>query len=271
VAVPILVEARLWVVLAAGSASMLPAGTEERLTRFGELVAAAIADAESRGALRASRARIVASADEARRRLARDVHDGAQQRQVHTVIALKQAQAALHDTDNRAAGLIEESLRQAQAATAALRELAHGIMPAALHRGGLRAGVDSLREHVSLPVQAQVLAERLPEPVEITAYFVAAEALTNVVKHAGATLARVHAFIAEGRLEVVVSDDGHGGADPAGGTGLIGLTDRVAAAGGTLSLSSPPGAGTTLSVALPIDQPTGPNGPDPAAVRPGRS
>jgi signal transduction histidine kinase len=230
-------------------------GTEDRLSQFAELVAAAIANAESSAALTASRARIVASADEARRRLARDVHDGAQQRQVHAVIALKQAQAALQDKGTPAAGLVDESLRQAQAATAALRELAHGIMPAALHRGGLRAGVDSLRDHVPLSVETEVLAGRLPEPVETTAYFVMAEALTNVVKHADAKLARVRAFAVEDRLQVVVSDDGHGGADPASGSGIAGLADRVDAAGGSMSLSSPRGAGTTLSVILPTNRP----------------
>lgn len=256
VSAPITVEGRIWGVLTAGTpGAPLPADTEQRLARFCELVAAAIANAESRAALTASRARIVASADEARRRLARDVHDGAQQRQVHTVIALKQAQAALKDASGPAPALIDESLRQAQAATTQLRDLVHGIMPAALHRGGLRAGVESLRDHVPLTVDAQMQVDRLPESVEVTAYFVIAEALTNVVKHARAEHARVRAAVVDNQLEVEVSDDGHGGADLDAGTGLVGVADRVAAAGGAMSLSSPAGAGTTLSILLPVDPP----------------
>jgi len=252
---PIVVEGRLWGLLGAPSTSPLPGGTEQRLARFGELVAAAIANAESRAALTASRARIVAGADEARRRLARDVHDGAQQRLVHALLRLKQARAALEDTDGAAAKLLDESLAQVQAANAQLRELAHGILPSALARGGLGDGVQSLLRHTPLPVDAEVRAGRLPQPVETTAYFVIAEALTNVIKHAGADRARVRALAAADRLEVEVSDDGRGGADPAGGSGLTGLTDRVDAAGGSMTLTSPPGEGTKLCVVLPIEQP----------------
>ena len=253
---PIVVQGRLWGVLIATSPGPpLPAGTEEKLARFCELVAAAIANADSRTQLTASRARIVASGDEARRRLARDVHDGAQQRLVHAIIMLKQAQAALEATGGPGAALVGESLGQAQAANEQLRDLAHGIMPAALARGGLRAAVKSLRSHVPLRVDAEVLADRLPERVELTAYFVISEALTNVVKHAGAGRARVRGVLDAGRLRVEVSDDGQGGADPAAGSGLVGLADRVDAAGGTMSLISRPGAGTTLSIELPIDLP----------------
>jgi len=137
----------------------------------------------------------------------------------------------------------------------ALRELAHGILPEALVRGGLCAGVESLLSHVLLPVDAEVLAGRLPEPVETSAYFVIAEALTNVIKHAGADQARVRALATGDRLEVEVFDDGRGGADPTGGSGLIGLADRVEAVGGSMSVNSPAGTGTTLSVSLPIGQP----------------
>ena len=254
VSAPITVDGRLWGVLTAGSPGPpLPTGTEERLARFCELVAVAIANAESRAELSASRARIVASADEARRRLARDVHDGAQQRLVHTLITLKQAKAALKNSDAVAAALLEESLAQAEAANGQLRELANGILPAALARGGLRAGVESLVRHAPLRVDADVLGERLPVPVETTGYFVIAEALTNVMKHAGASRACVRARAAAGQLEVEVSDDGGGGADPANGSGLTGIGDRVDAAGGSMSVSSPPGAGTRLSVTLPIE------------------
>jgi signal transduction histidine kinase len=267
VSVPIHVEGRLWGVLSASSPGPpLPAGTEERLTRFCELAGAAIANAESRAALTASRARIVASADEARRRLARDVHDGAQQRLVHALLRLKQARAGLADTDSPTAKRLDESLVQVQAANAQLRELAHGILPAALARGGLRDGVQSLSRHTPLPVDAEVLVGRLPEPVETTAYFVIAEALTNVVKHAGAGRARVRVDTVGDRLEVEVSDDGRGGADPAGGSGLTGLIDRVEAVGGIMSVRSRLGAGTTLSIVLPIEEPEACERPSPLAV-----
>ena len=262
VAAPVIVDGKLWGVLTTGGpVAPLPAGTEERLTRFCELVAAAIANADSRVQLTASRARIVASGDEARRRLARDVHDGAQQRLVHAIIMLKQAREALGATASPAAELVEDSLRQAQAANEQLRDLVHGIMPAAIARGGLAAAVESLRSHVPLTVDSQILANRLPEQTELTAYFVISEALTNAVKHARAGHAQVRAVLDDGRLRVDVSDDGRGGADPAAGSGLVGLADRVDAAGGTLSLTSPPGEGTTLSITLPIDW-TEPAGPD---------
>jgi PAS domain S-box-containing protein len=255
VSAPIVVEGRVWGVLAARSpVEPLPAGTEERLASFCELVGVAIANAEYRAQLKASRARIVASADEARRRLARDVHDGAQQRLVHTLITLKQAQAALQGSDSAVARLVDESLAQAQVANVQLRELANGILPAALTRGGLRTGIESLLDNTPLPVDADLPVERLPQAVETTAYFVIAEALTNVIKHAGASRARVRALAAGNRLEIEVSDDGRGGADPANGSGLTGLIDRVEAAGGSMSVSSPVGAGTKLAVTLPIDQ-----------------
>jgi signal transduction histidine kinase len=214
----------------------------------------AIANAEYRGQLKASRARIVASADEARRRLARDVHDGAQQRLVHTLITLKQAQAALQGSDSAVARLVAESLAQAGVANVQLRELANGILPAALTRGGLRTGIESLLHDTPLPVDVEVALERLPQAVETTAYFVIAEALTNVIKHASASRARVRALATGDRLEVEVSDDGRGGADPANGSGLTGLIDRVDAAGGSMSVSSPAGGGTRLTVTLPIDE-----------------
>ena len=150
--------------------------------------------------------------------------------------------------------LVDESLAQAEVANVQLRELANGILPAALVRGGLRIGIESLLHNTPLPVDAEVSVERLPQAVETTAYFVIAEALTNVIKHAGASRAGVRALVAGGRLEVEVSDDGRGGADPANGSGLVGLIDRVDAAGGSMSVSSPAGAGTRLTVTLPIDQ-----------------
>jgi len=198
-------------------------------------------------------ARLLAAADETRRRIQRDMHDGAQQRLVHTVITLKLAKAALGDARRPVADLVDEALLNAERATAELRELVHGIMPAALSRGGLRAGVESLVDHVDVPVHIDVPSQRLPTALETTAYFVVAEALTNVVKHAGAGSAHVRAVIDGDVLKVEIRDDGIGGADPGCGSGLAGLADRVDASGGTIAITSQPGEGTTLAVKFPIE------------------
>ena len=255
VGAPIVVDGRLWGLIAVVTRDRpLPAGTEHRLAQFAELVATSIGSAESRAKLTASRARVVATADETRRRIERDVHDGAQQRLVHTVIALKLAKRALGDADGPVAELVDDALENAQRATDELRDLVQGILPASLGRG-LRAAVESLVASVGLPVAVDVPEARLPRALETTAFFVVAEALTNVVKHAGATGARVEAAIGEGELRLVISDDGKGGADRTKGTGLLGLDDRVAACGGRLTITSPPGDGTTLLAELPITSP----------------
>jgi signal transduction histidine kinase len=254
VATPIIVEGRVWGGVFTGSTVMksLPADLEARLGSFTELVATAVANAESRAALAASRARIVAAADESRRRIERDLHDGAQQRLVHAVIVLKLALRALSNGEPNADELVAEALRQTEHANAELRELAHGILPAALTRGGLRAGIDALVSRVSLPVSVDVSVERLPAAVEATAYFIISEALTNVVKHARAAGARVTARVERGELRVEVRDDGIGGARGGESTGLGGLADRVSALAGRLELESPPGAGTRVCALLPV-------------------
>jgi signal transduction histidine kinase/ketosteroid isomerase-like protein len=253
VGAPVVVDRRLWGLLSVVSRDRpLPPSLEDRLAQFADLTATAIANAESRAALTASRARVVATADETRRRLERDLHDGAQQRLVHTILTLKLARDALAQQDGPAAALVGESLVNAERANEDLRELVLGILPASLHHGGLRGGVRSLVRTIAVPVTVEVPAERLPEALEMTAYFVVAEALTNVVKHAEAASARVAAAIEGGALRLEVSDDGRGGADASRGSGLVGLADRVAAGGGTLTIASPPGEGTTLSVAMPL-------------------
>ena len=254
VATPIIVEGRLWGVISAGSvlAQPLPTDTEARLGSFTELVATAIANAESRAALAASRMRIAAAGDETRRRIERDLHDGAQQRLVHAVIVLKLALRALSNADANAGELVAEALHHAEQANSELRELAHGILPAALTRGGLRAGVEALVSRVSLPVSVDVPVGRLPAGVEATAYFVVSEALTNVLKHARAAGAGVTARVEAGKLRVEVSDDGVGGARGDHGTGLGGLEDRVSALDGRLVIESPPGGGTRVCVLLPV-------------------
>jgi signal transduction histidine kinase len=259
-AVPITVEGRIWGALKtspSGAALKEGPGTSsadrvaEKLEKFAVLAAAAIANAENRSQLTASRARIAASADEARRRLQRDVHDGAQQRLVQTVLTLKLARDAA-ETGRPTDELIAEALVHAERATAELRDLVHGILPASLSRGGLRSGIESLIADLSMPVQLDFVAPRLPASTEITAYFVVAEALTNVVKHAGATAALVRIEFRAERVTIEVRDDGTGGADPARGSGLTGLRDRVETAEGELTLVSPPGAGTTLRASLPV-------------------
>jgi signal transduction histidine kinase len=171
---------------------------------------------------------------------------------VHTIITLKLAKRALAGADGPAAELVDEALVHAERATAELRELVRGNAPAALRSGGLRAGIDSLVGHVDVPVRTDVLPERLPATVETTAYFVVAEALTNVVKHAGAGSASVNAAIARDALHLEVRDDGVGGADYIRGSGLAGLAERVADSGGTITVASPLGKGTTIVVELPI-------------------
>ena len=253
VVVPVMVEGRVWGMLS----TRMPGGhfahgTEERLAQFAELVGTAVANAESRAQLTASRARVVAAADESRRRLQRDVHDGAQQRLVQTVINLKLARQALEEHPWPAAHLIDESLFHAERATDELRDLVRGILPASLSRGGLRAGVESLCADLPIEIDLQVTSLRLPARTETTAYFVIAEALTNVVKHAGATSAAVSATAGDDVLVVEVRDDGAGGADPVAGSGLTGLFDRVEASDGTLVVESPAGGGTTLRATLPV-------------------
>jgi GAF domain-containing protein len=251
---PIIVEGKVWGVVVAGSTATqsLPADVEARLGSFTELVATAVANAESRAALAASRARIVAAADESRRRLERDLHDGAQQRLVHAVIVQKLALRALSNGEANAGDLVAEALRYTEQANAELRELAHGILPAALIRGGLRAGIEALVSRVPLPVSVDVPGERLQAGVEATAYFVVSEALTNVVKHARAASARVTARVERGELRVEVRDDGVGGARGGHGTGLGGLEDRVSALDGRLVLESPPSGGTRVCAVLPV-------------------
>ncbi len=201
-------------------------------------------------AVRASRARVVEAADQERRRVVRDLHDGAQQRLVHTVVTLKLAQEQLA-TDSPARGLVDAALEQAERATAELRELAHGILPAVLLRGGLRAGVEALASRMPLPVAVAVPAARVPGSVEATAYFLVAEALTNVAKHARADHAWVTIGMHEDRLAVEVRDDGVGGA-VRGGLGLLGMEDRLASLDGRLTVTSPVGDGTVIEAEIPL-------------------
>jgi signal transduction histidine kinase len=183
--------------------------------------------------------------------VARDLHDGAQQRLVHTVITLKLARRALEQEQDAAADLVNDALHHAERATAEVRELAHGILPADLTAGGLHMGVEALASRMSVPVDNGVSVGRLPEAVEATAYFVVAEALTNVAKHSRAQRAAVTARLEAGVLHVEVRDDGIGGAEP-GGSGLVGLGDRLAVLDGALRVESPADGGTLIAAAIPL-------------------
>jgi PAS domain S-box-containing protein len=253
VAAPVVVDGRTWGVLAAIWTDRAPPAddAEPRLAGFAELLDTAIANADSRDQLTASRARLLSAGDEARRRVVHDLHDGAQQRLVHTVLTLKLAQQVLPDEAGRGLALVEEALGTAQRANDELRELALGILPAALTRGGLRAGVEAFASRLALPVEVDVAGDRFAADIEASAYFIVAEALTNVVKHARATRAAVRGAVEHEILELEVADDGAGGASPEG-HGLLGVTDRVDALGGRLRIESPPGGGTVLTAQLPL-------------------
>jgi signal transduction histidine kinase len=221
------------------------------LARFAELLDTAIANADSRDQLTASRARVLAAADDARRRVVRDLHDGAQQRLVHTIVTLKLARQALGAGRPDAEALVAEALGHADEAITELRELSHGILPSTLLRGGLGAAVDAVASRLDLAVDVDISTGRLPRDIEASAYFIVAEALTNVVKHAGASRALVSAAVDDGGLRVEVRDDGVGGAN-AEGYGLVGIADRVDALGGELTIESGNGGGTVLVARLPL-------------------
>jgi signal transduction histidine kinase len=235
----------------------LPPETEVRLVGFTELVATAIANAEVQTALAASRARVVAAADAARRRIERDLHDGAQQRLVSLILRVR---GTARDVISSGAAEVAEQLDDVAAeldnVLGELRELARGLHPAALANGGLSPALKTLAHRSAIPVQLDLrIAGRLPEPIELAAYYVVAETLTNAAKHADATLVVVTATAGQERLRIVIVDDGRGGADLTNGSGLVGLSDRVEALGGQLVVTSPSGVGTTVEAMLPFVTP----------------
>jgi PAS domain S-box-containing protein len=255
VAVPIQVEGRLWGAVTAGTTQdeALPPDTESRLGQFTELIATAIANADNRAELIASRARLVAASDEARRRFERDLHDGVQQRLVSLVLELQGAQAMAQREDKEVIVQLEHVRQGLAGALDDLRELSRGIHPAILSEGGLGAAVRALARRSAIPVELDLSGdERLAAHVEVGAYYVISEALTNAAKHAQASNVEVTAQVHDGTLQLSIDDDGVGGADPARGSGLTGLADRVAALGGTIAIASPPGRGTSLRVELPL-------------------
>ena len=264
---PVVVNGRLWgFVTAASTEGPLPPGTEARLTSFTELVATAIANAEGSAELAASRRRIVAASDEARRRIERDLHDGVQQQLVSLGLELGAMHADPPSGDALKAQLASAT-DEVRSVLDALVELARGIHPAILSRGGLAAALRVLARRSPVPVELHAQIDGpLPGDVEVAAYYVAAEALTNAAKHARATVVHIDATTAGATLTLTIADDGVGGATPGGGSGLVGLQDRVAALGGTITLESAAGHGTCVVVALPIAPAQAPE-LDPPATR----
>jgi signal transduction histidine kinase len=255
VGAPVIVEGRLWGALIAGTdrADPLPAGTERRVARFAELIATAVANATARSDLVASRARIVAAADEARRRIQRDLHDGTQQRLVTLSLELRALRSAIPAEMVELRSALDHVEEEVAAALADVREISRGLHPAILSQLGLGPALRSLSARSPVPVELDVtVSEGLPPSFAIAAYYVVSEALANVAKHAQASHVRVSVTTSENRLRVSVRDDGVGGADSSAGSGLIGLEDRVAALGGRLALTSPAGQGTSISVELPL-------------------
>ena len=253
VASPILVEGRLWGAAIVTSTKRLPDDAEERLQKFAEIVATAIANAEGKSELAASRKRIVTASDEARRRIERDLHDGVQQRLVSLGLEVGAIEAAL-PTDPELDAKLARITSGLAGVLDDLVEISRGIHPAILSQGGLGPALRTLARRSSVPVELDSRIEgRLPEPVEVAAYYVVSEALTNAAKHAHASVVRVGAATDEGVIRLSIRDDGIGGADPGRGSGLVGLQDRVEALGGTIFFESAPGKGTSLFVTLPLD------------------
>jgi signal transduction histidine kinase len=253
VAAPVIFAGRLWGALTASSVrpEPFPEGAEQRLASFADLAAQALANAQAREELAASRARIVEAGDAERRRLERNLHDGAQQRLVATTVTVRLAARRL-EGDPQLRALLDRAGDELGLALEELRELARGLHPATLTDHGLRAAVEALAARAPVPVLVEVaLDQRLPEPVEAAAYYVVAETLTNVAKYAAASEARVRIVRVDGYAQVDVSDDGVGGADTAAGSGLRGLADRVEALGGRLTVVSPLGDGTRVHAELP--------------------
>ena len=255
VAVPIMVEGSLWGSIAAGTdRDRFPADAEQRMAEFTDLVATAIANADSRSQLAASRRRIVAAADEVRREIERNLHDGTQQRLVSLGLAVRAAEADVPPDRSDLRVELSRIVTGLTDAVAELREFSRGIHPAILSQGGLGPALRALARRSTIPVELDVTTDtRLPEPIEIAAYYVASEALANAAKHAQASRIEVSLATRHGSLVLSIRDDGVGGADSGQGSGLVGLQDRVEALGGTIRIDSPPGGGTSLVVTLPLD------------------
>jgi signal transduction histidine kinase len=247
-AAPVTVEGAVWgaLIVSALHSETLPQDTEDQLAAFTELAAIAVAGADARERLLESRARLVKTADEERRRLERNLHDGAQQRLVSARLALRMLRARVEDK-----AAVDAILDELGRAHEELRELARGLHPAALARG-LNAAIGALATRAPVPVEFDVVEDRFAPELEIAVYYVASEALTNAAKHAEASVVRIDVTVLDSSLVLEVADDGRGGAVAGGGSGLVGLSDRVEALRGRLTISSPLGVGTTLRAQFPL-------------------
>jgi signal transduction histidine kinase len=256
VASPIIVEGRLWGMMGAGSRTeqTLSRDSEARLASFTELVAMAIANAESRVELKASRTRIITATDETRRRIERDLHDGIQQQLVSLLLELRSAEATVPAEMEELRAHQARMMRGLDSVLTELREISRGIHPAILTEAGLGPALKTLARRSALPVELEMrYKRRLPEHVEVAAYYVVSEALTNAAKHAQASVVKIDVVEQDAILKLAIRDDGVGGADPSQGTGLAGLADRIEALGGRLEIVSPVRSGTSLSIEIPVE------------------
>jgi signal transduction histidine kinase len=256
VASPIVVEGRLWGMMGAGSSSeqTLPRDSEARLASFTELVAMAIANAESRAEVKASRARIITATDETRRRIERDLHDGIQQQLVSLLLELRSAEATAPSELEELRAHQARMERGLESVLTELREISRGIHPAILTEAGLGPALKTLARRSALPVELELRYQRrLPEDVEVAAYYVVSEALANAAKHAQASVVTIDVAEHDAIVKLAIRDDGVGGADPSQGTGLAGLADRIETLGGRLEIVSPLGSGTSLSIEIPVE------------------
>jgi signal transduction histidine kinase len=255
-AVPIKLGGEVWgaLVVAGAHGESLPVDAERQLADFAELVAQALANAEAYRKLADSRARIVQATDSERRRLERNLHDGAQQRLVSLALQLQLMKTAMKGDPATAESLLAQADNELGQALRELRELARGIHPATLTTHGLQTALEALTRNATIPIHVtRIPAERLPEPIEAAIYYLVAEAVANVLKYAQATQATVAVERSNGAVRVVVADDGVGGAEPGNGTGLVGLIDRIEALDGRLRIESARGHGTRLSAVIPCD------------------
>ncbi|WP_344615141.1 sensor histidine kinase [Dactylosporangium salmoneum] len=256
VGVPVVVEGQLWgiTVIMSSRPGPIPADAEERLVDFTDLLATAIANADNRAQLIASRARLVTTADEARRKFERDLHDGAQQRLVSLALELRMAADSVPTELPGVRSLLHQGVQGLNDMHKSLRELGRGIHPALSSQGGLAPALKALARRSTLPVELNLdIPQRLPERVEVASYFVVSEALANAAKHSHASVVLVAATADTTRIRLSIRDDGIGGADAGRGTGLVGLQDRVEALGGRLAVVSPPGQGMALTAEIPLE------------------
>jgi signal transduction histidine kinase len=231
----------------------MPPETEARIGDFADLVATAVSNAETRAELTASRARIVTASDQARRRFERDLHDGAQQHVISLGLALRAVEASIPAEHQQLRNQVSNVIDGVVGVSTELQQISRGIHPAILSKGGIGPAIKTLARRSAFPVEIDLNVDRrMPESVEVAAYYVVAEALTNTAKHAQASHVNVSAVDDDDELRLTINDDGIGGAVAGAGSGLIGLKDRVEALGGRLDVSSPAGSGTTLTVVIPL-------------------